>query len=889
MSVMNCTHCGKRLRVPDEAAGKKARCPHCGQTVIVSHKDATLPSHSKAAPGLPEDRTLPPQASAAAGMPRPPRDRAQAGTESVSDADDRTSGASGAGSNPQLTEFLAPPQAPDELGRLGPYRVFKVLGAGGMGVVFKAEDPLLKRPVALKAMLPGLVASGTAKQRFLREAQASAALKHDHIVTIFQVGEDRGAPFLAMEFLEGEPLDDRLKREGKLPLPEVLRIGREMAEALDAAHEKGLIHRDIKPANVWLEKLPGSRSGSSPRIRVKILDFGLARAATEEAHLTQSGAIVGTPAYMAPEQAQGKELSPRSDLFSLGCVLYRMCTGQAPFQAADAISTLVVVATEDPLDPHAIDPEVPPALSDLVMRLLAKKPKDRPASAREVADALEALATAPVRVAVVRKPQAVVRPHRQAPVATAVLPRRAKVARPQPRHRTLIIAGTGAGVAALVLLTTVVILLSRPGNDSTPPIDTVTPQNGRENQVEIQPLDLPPGAPLSELAVVRQPAAVAGTRSWTLITRSHVGAVLALAFSPDGKLLASGGHDGHVRLWDPDTGQLVRALVGHGLRGVSSLAWSLDGHYLASAGADNTVRIWQVKRGMPVRTLNTPVPQFTPPAWLAKGTLLAFQLQVWDARTGRKTRSLTLDGDVDDLRSAVWSANGKRVATGHGRPTDQVWDANSGKLLKLLPETGSGVGWAPDNKTLVSWFLPGRPDFRIRLWDTYSGELVHLLEGHTNVVMSVAWKPDGSLLASGSLGDRVVRIWDARSGKQVGILPGHYVDVDAVAWSPDGKTVASGDPQGTVRLWHVQSQKEIHSLEGLGFFVSANEDARIPLRDNLGLEVSPEGHYRCPPWLEREVLYVVQTDQGQETLVPGEFSQRYKWKNDPERARQPGK
>jgi serine/threonine protein kinase len=159
----------------------------------------------------------------------------------------------GALSPDELTDLLAPAQGPGEIGRLGPYRVLEVVGRGGMGVVFRAEDPSLERVVALKAMLPTLAARPHAKKRFLREAKIAASIKHDHIVTIYQVGEDRGAPFLAMEFLQGEPLDRRLKREGKLPVREVLRIGREVAAGLAAAHEQNLIHRDIKPANIWLE------------------------------------------------------------------------------------------------------------------------------------------------------------------------------------------------------------------------------------------------------------------------------------------------------------------------------------------------------------------------------------------------------------------------------------------------------------------------------------------------------------------------------------------------------------------------------------------------------------------------------------------------------------
>jgi serine/threonine protein kinase len=306
--------------------------------------------------------------------------------------------------------ILAPAQGPDELGRLGRYRVLKVLGAGGMGIVLEAEDTALRRPVALKVMKLALAAAGTAQQRFLQEARATAAVVHDHIVTIHDVDEAPAGgpeaaagsvPFLAMQLLQGETLDARLKRQGLLPVPEVMRIGREIAAGLAAAHDKGLIHRDIKPANVWLE---------APGGRVKILDFGLVRAtgaagpapeptvapsATltgSDQRLTQEGAIIGTPAYMAPEQALGRSATDaRSDLFSLGCILYRLCTGRAAFEGADTAGTLLAVATHQPPAPRQLNPGVPPALSDLVMRLLAKRPEDRPPSAGHVVEAIRAI------------------------------------------------------------------------------------------------------------------------------------------------------------------------------------------------------------------------------------------------------------------------------------------------------------------------------------------------------------------------------------------------------------------------------------------------------------------------------------------------------------------
>jgi serine/threonine protein kinase len=286
------------------------------------------------------------------------------------------------GHESSVTNFLTPPQADDELGRLGKYRVLEILGHGGMGVVFKAEDPLLRRTVAVKVMLPALAASASAGQRFLREAQAMAAIEHDHIVRIYQVEEERGVPFLAMELLKGEPLADRLNREPKLPLAEVLRIGREIAEGLGAAHATGLIHRDIKPGNIWLE---------APRDRVKILDFGLARAGAQPPGLSQPGAIVGTPEFMAPEQGRGGPVDARSDLFSLGVVLYRLATGQQPFHGPDTVSTLLSVATHEPAPPLAIDPDLPPELSGLVMKLLEKDPTRRVASADTVVQALQIL------------------------------------------------------------------------------------------------------------------------------------------------------------------------------------------------------------------------------------------------------------------------------------------------------------------------------------------------------------------------------------------------------------------------------------------------------------------------------------------------------------------
>ncbi|MBI3469015.1 MAG: SUMF1/EgtB/PvdO family nonheme iron enzyme, partial [Planctomycetes bacterium] len=317
------------------------------------------------------------------------------------------------GAGPQeLYDFLAPPQRPDELGRLGHYRVLKLLGAGGMGSVFLAEDPQLERQVALKVMKPVLAVSESASKRFVREARATAAIENDHIVTIHQVGEDRGVPFIAMQFLHGETLEDRLQRiesdrraggvSPLMPVPEVLRIGREIAEGLAAAHDRGLMHRDIKPANIWLESrlqpvgvsaLPAAMppKGGTPT-RVKIVDFGLARAASgESSNLTQQGAIIGTPAYMAPEQANAQALDPRCDLFSLGCVLYRMTTGELPFKGSTPLDTLLAVIDHTPKPPRELNPQLPEGVERLVLKLLEKDPAKRLPSAHKVIEIITAM------------------------------------------------------------------------------------------------------------------------------------------------------------------------------------------------------------------------------------------------------------------------------------------------------------------------------------------------------------------------------------------------------------------------------------------------------------------------------------------------------------------
>jgi serine/threonine protein kinase len=290
---------------------------------------------------------------------------------------DETQTEPGAG-NDQALDFLAPSTKPGSLGRLDHYEVLEVIGRGGMGMVLKAFDEALHRVVAVKVLSPSLASSATARRRFGREAKAAAAVSHDHVVTIHAVEGDKPIPYLVMQCVAGFSLEDKLARNGPLGVKEILRIGMQTAEGLAAAHKQGLVHRDIKPANILLE------NGVE---RVKITDFGLARA-VDDASLTQSGVVAGTPQYMSPEQAQGDAVDPRSDLFSLGSVLYAMCTGRPPFRATGTMAVLKRVCEDTPRPIREINPDIPKWLCDIIAKLHAKKPADRFQSATEVADLL---------------------------------------------------------------------------------------------------------------------------------------------------------------------------------------------------------------------------------------------------------------------------------------------------------------------------------------------------------------------------------------------------------------------------------------------------------------------------------------------------------------------
>ncbi|MCU0721367.1 MAG: serine/threonine protein kinase, partial [Pirellula sp.] len=279
----------------------------------------------------------------------------------------------------RLTALLGPTDDPSMLGRIGAYEIIGLLGYGGMGAVFKGLDRSLNRFVAIKMLLPHLAASGAARKRFAREAKAVAAVVDDHVMAIHCVDEWHGVPYLVMTYSRGITLQNRLCDNGPLDVREILRVGMQTAKGLAAAHAQGIVHRDIKPANIFLDQNVE---------RVQLMDFGLARA-VDDASLTRTGVLAGTPQYMSPEQARAETVDQRSDLFSLGCVMYAMCTGHPPFRAESSYAVLRLITDKEPRSIREINPDVPEWLCSIIAKLMAKQACDRFETASEFALLLE--------------------------------------------------------------------------------------------------------------------------------------------------------------------------------------------------------------------------------------------------------------------------------------------------------------------------------------------------------------------------------------------------------------------------------------------------------------------------------------------------------------------
>jgi WD40 repeat protein len=748
-------------------------------------------------------------------------------------------------------DFLAASDAKGSLGRLGHYEVQEVVGRGGFGVVLRAFDEKLHRVAALKVLDPALAGNGSARQRFVREARAAAAVSHDNVIGIYAVEDAGPVPYIAMQFVEGKTLQQKLDGTGPLPLAETLRIGLQIAEGLAAAHRQGLIHRDIKPANILLE------NGVE---RVRITDFGLARAASD-ASLTRSGVVAGTPSYMSPEQAAGEKIDHRSDLFSLGSVLYALCAGHPPFRADSAVAVLRRVCDDEPRSLREVNPAVPGWLAALVARLQAKKPADRFASAAEVATLLSQhlarLQTGGTTTV---------------PVGPAGIPPGGQATRTRRLRRAGVLVGAGVLVAGVLAgawflpsawLGDETADRQPAGQPEAPgqpePTRQPEPRPGPTPAVEQpagrpDPLDdwhragipLALRHPLADDATEAPPELVAlvgdgrfllprkTITHWPVLTAdgrllalpcgtavalydAHTGALVRVLtghtgrafrgdFSADGRRFACGSEDGGIRVWDVATGKQEMAVTDPGEH-VWTTVFAPDGKQLVTCGKGGKVRVWDTATRA-VKPLGEHKGGARHLAFSPDGTRLASvgddeTLKVWDWKGGELVKEV-LEGHREPVERVAFSPDGTWLASG-SESRVLVWDAATLQLRHTLPTPGNSVlAFTPDGQTLVT--APHSPRTRrsFARWDVKmeTCTATRKLPGSGGVVVG-AVSPDGRTLFAMSCetGETRLGAFDADTGERRFPLQGHTGQVWGVAVSPDGRWLASGGEDGRAYLW----------------------------------------------------------------------------------------
>jgi WD40 repeat protein len=751
--------------------------------------------------------------------------------------------------------FLTPPEQEGDLGKLGPYRVLAELGRGGMGIVLLAYDQELQRTVALKVLPPDR-ADERARARFVREARAAAGIVHDNVVPVYAVasGPD-GSPYLVMQYVEGPTLRQRIKAEGRLDPYEAARVCAQAAEGLAAAHRAGLVHRDIKPANIILDRAQG---------RAKIMDFGLARATSLPAGLTQAGTVLGTPEYMSPEQVQEPErVDGRTDVYSLGVTLYEALTGEVPFRGVTHMVFQQIVS-DDPRPPQHVNDKVPRDLETICLKCLHKEPGWRYADAAALAEDLKRfLAGRPIQARPVGKSERLWRWCRRNPLVASLLVTLFVVLAAGLAGATSQWLRAEAKAKELeinlyyhrIALADREALANNWGRveellDECPPLlrgwewhylkrrrhaDPLTPLPLGERIIMGEGFDLAFSPDSRLLAVpsgvntIKVWDASSGREEWTL--RGHTARVLCVAFNPDGRHLASTSEDGTVMVWDLTTGPdrdegrpPLCTLRGHQDR-VIGVAFSPDqGRLLASAGNDGTVKLWDAITGKLLHNLpgQSLANSYTNLAFSPDGRRLAAgsgenTVKVWDVVTGQEL--FTLPGHTQPVFHVAFSADGRRLVSAGREGAVKVWDLTTGQEAFTFRLHSMGVwcvAFSPDGRHLAVG--GGMSDAIVRILDAVDGRIVRTCDGHIARVVSVAFSPDGRRLASASL-DKNVKLWDATTGHEVLTLGGHTDLVGRVLFSPDGQRLASASADGTVRVWDASpfdenSDRRVLTLRG---------------------------------------------------------------------------
>jgi WD40 repeat protein len=736
------------------------------------------------------------------------------------------------------------------------YRILGEIGRGGMGVVYRAHQHRLNRVVAIKMILAGQLARAEDRVRFQMEGELLARLRHPNFVQVYEVGtlqREAGVvqPYLVLEYVEGGNLKGMIA--GKpLPFGEAARLVLVLARAMAAAHAQGIVHRDLKPGNVLL-------AGDGT---LKITDFGLAKEVGSETTLTPAGVTVGTPGYMAPEQARGEMVGPAVDIYALGAILYELLTGRPPFVGDTPMAVVLQVLHKAPASLRQLRPGVPRDLAIICLKCLEKEPERRYARAADLASDLECwLENRPIRARPAGQLERAVKWVRRHPLPAALLFFLAL---------SLVLGSavsTYFGVTAMSRATEAQRALAQAEQ-------AAEAERWQRYLAEIAAASN--ALQLHNIGPTRRAleAAPAGYHNWEwhhlhgqldsarAVLRGHDGPVWALTFSPGGKQLASIADDQTVRVWDTATGKevvILRAPVkdfdgvrfspdgsqlvtGGGMvrlwdaatgdlrwevavgKGSAPYAiWSPDGRLLASSEGDGLLHVRDAATGHEVFQKESDpyfhAVTFSPDSRYVAACVKELTIGVWETATGKE--AAVLRGHTAGVRDMVFSPDGRRLASAGTYPENAVrlWDVATGKQLNQGKETGhvndvKVLAFRSDGRRLAS----GSLDQTVRLWDGVNGEPLATLEGHTNYINDLAFRPNGAELVSAST-DQTVRLWDTDAHRLIAVLHGHTGAVNHVQYDPSGTLIASSSADSSVRLWDAALVARNGVLRGHASFV----------------------------------------------------------------------